>query len=202
MTGKIDYKELSKQFIGGQYEFCFDYPEFYKYIASKQFTTMVELGNYYGWSCCFLCNERKIYNEDFIVYAIDLHDMPLVKESLGTGYAEVDFMRQRQYRIFETNVKNHNLQDKISVIKSCSWEAASLFEDNSLDFVFVDADHQYESVRKDIMAWYPKIRKGGIIAGHDYLSEFRVADAVKSIFGERYQVWEEGVCHVWYTTRE
>lgn len=202
MKSIIGYKELSKQFVGGQYEFCFDYPGFYQYIASKKFNKMVELGNYYGWSSCFLCNERKTYDDNFIVYAVDLHDMPLVKESLGTGYAEIDFMRKRQFRLFETNVKNHNLQDYITVIKSCSWEAATLFEDNSVDFVFIDADHQYESVKKDITAWYPKIKIGGIMSGHDYISKFGVADAVNSFFGKRYQVWEEGLCNVWYTTKE
>lgn len=175
MIEKIGYEELSKQFAGGQHEFCFDYPGFYKFIASLQFTTMAELGNYYGWSSCFLCNERKRYNQNFILYAVDLHDMPLVKESLGIGYAEVEFMRKRQYRIFEDNVKKHDLQDQISVIKSCSWKAASLFQENSIEFVFIDADHQYESVRKDIMAWYPKMKKGGIISGHDFHHSFRFA---------------------------
>lgn len=196
-----DYKELCKQFIGYQYEFCFDYPEFYRYIASLKFTDMVELGNYYGWSCCFLCNERMKYDHNFKLYAVDLHDMPLVEESQGIGYAELDFMRKRQFKIFESNVKKHNLTDKIITIKSCSWEAANKFMDESVDFVFVDADHQYESVKKDIMAWYPKIKHGGIIAGHDYISEFRVADAVKKIFGNRYHVWEEGTCNVWYKTK-
>lgn len=202
MKSEINYEELSKQFLGGQYEFCFDYPGFYKFIASKKFEKMVELGNYYGWSSCFLCKERMKYGGDFTLFAVDLHDMPLVSESRGTGYAEVDFMRKRQFNFFKSNVEKHNLQEKIQTIKSCSWEAATQFDDNSLDFVFVDADHQYESVKKDIIAWYPKLKVGGIIAGHDYISEFRVADAVKEIFHKRFDVWEEGICKVWYTSKE
>ena len=49
-----------------------------------------------------------------------------------------------------------------------SWDAAVNFADESIDFVFIDADHSYESVKKDIEAWLPKIRKNGIISGHDY----------------------------------
>ena len=36
------------------------------------------------------------------------------------------------------------------------------------DFVFIDAEHSYEAVKRDIGLWYPKIRSGGLLAGHDY----------------------------------
>jgi lipopolysaccharide biosynthesis glycosyltransferase len=70
------------------------------------------------------------------------------------------------------------------------------FEDSSLDFVYIDARHDYDSVLKDIKLWYPKVRKGGIIAGHDYLdgeyafeenkhsTVFGVKKAVDEFFGE------------------
>ena len=50
-----------------------------------------------------------------------------------------------------------------------SVEAASLFENGSFDFVYLDADHSFESVWQDLSVWYPKIRIGGILAGHDFL---------------------------------
>ena len=53
-------------------------------------------------------------------------------------------------------------------IRSPSVEAASRFEDNTLDFVFIDASHEYEDVKNDINAWLPKVKNGGILAGHDY----------------------------------
>lgn len=43
------------------------------------------------------------------------------------------------------------------------------FLDNSLDFVYIDADHRYEMVVKDLEMWYTKIRSGGILAGHDFI---------------------------------
>ena len=46
--------------------------------------------------------------------------------------------------------------------------AARLFEDESLDFIYQDASHSYNGVKRDIDAWYPKLKKGGILAGHDY----------------------------------
>jgi len=54
------------------------------------------------------------------------------------------------------------------VIRDFSVPAASTFGDDSLDFVYIDANHSYEDVMKDIIAWTPKVKKGGIVAGHDY----------------------------------
>jgi len=46
--------------------------------------------------------------------------------------------------------------------------AAAKFEDKSLDFVFIDGDHSYNGVKKDIELWLPKIKSTGWIGGHDY----------------------------------
>jgi len=52
-----------------------------------------------------------------------------------------------------------------------SLEAVNFFEDNSLDFVYLDGNHKFDFVIRDIIEWSKKIRKGGIISGHDYNSE-------------------------------
>jgi predicted O-methyltransferase YrrM len=49
-----------------------------------------------------------------------------------------------------------------------STQAAQRFEDNSIDAVIIDADHQYVSVREDLAAWVPKVKRGGIVAGDDF----------------------------------
>lgn len=56
----------------------------------------------------------------------------------------------------------------LKIIRKYSCDAARDFKDGSLDFVYIDADHTYEGVKADIESWYPKIRSGGIISGHDY----------------------------------
>ena len=55
-----------------------------------------------------------------------------------------------------------------TVIRKLSMEAVNEFENNSLDFVYIDANHQFDSVVEDIIHWTKKVRKGGIVAGHDY----------------------------------
>lgn len=68
--------------------------------------------------------------------------------------------------------------------KMTSREAAAHFDDASLDFVYLDADHNYEFVREDILLWMPKIRKGGLLAGHDYCAqEHDVMKAVDELVG-------------------
>jgi predicted O-methyltransferase YrrM len=49
-----------------------------------------------------------------------------------------------------------------------SLEAAQLFADGSLDFVYIDASHEYEDVKADIQAWLPKMKRNAILSGDDF----------------------------------
>ena len=53
-------------------------------------------------------------------------------------------------------------------IRLPSVKAARCFEDGELDFVFIDGEHSYEAAKADIETWWPKVRSGGILMGHDY----------------------------------
>ena len=57
--------------------------------------------------------------------------------------------------------------NRASIIKDYTTEAAHQFEDGSLDFVFIDADHGYEGCLRDIKAWHKKVKPGGRVIGHD-----------------------------------
>lgn len=59
--------------------------------------------------------------------------------------------------------------ERSRIVREPSVVAAATFAERSLDFVYIDAAHDLESVREDIAAWYPRVRPGGILAGHDYL---------------------------------
>lgn len=63
-----------------------------------------------------------------------------------------------------------------------SQNAVTQFDDASLDFVYVDGDHRYEAVKDDLTLYLPKLRKGGVMAGHD-LSFNSVQLALKDVFG-------------------
>jgi predicted O-methyltransferase YrrM len=56
----------------------------------------------------------------------------------------------------------------VDLIQATSLDAVSNFADGFFDFVFIDAGHTYAEVKEDIEAWAPKVRKGGVVSGHDY----------------------------------
>jgi predicted O-methyltransferase YrrM len=66
--------------------------------------------------------------------------------------------------------KAHERLDLHNVVfmKQFSADAVKQFQDQSLDFVFIDGNHAYEYVKEDIEIWTPKVKKGGIVSGHDY----------------------------------
>lgn len=64
-------------------------------------------------------------------------------------------------------------------LRTESVKAASMFADGFFDFVYIDGDHEYNSVMADIKAWQPKVRVGGIVSGHDYRVSRETATAAR-----------------------
>lgn len=71
-------------------------------------------------------------------------------------------------KIFNDNMTKVQIRPYINVHIIDSSTAAGLFSDKSVDFCFVDASHMAEDVKRDIEAWWPKIKQGGVLGGHDY----------------------------------
>jgi hypothetical protein len=68
------------------------------------------------------------------------------------------------------------------ILRGGSLEAVKWVMDNTLDFAFIDASHSYEDVKADILAWLPKIKKGGYLFCHDYGLFEGVTRAVTEMF--------------------
>ncbi len=88
---------------------------------------------------------------------------------------------------YEDAAKNLKGMD-YTIIKKYSMDAVNDFEDGSLDFVYIDSNHTLPYVCADIFGWERKVRRGGIISGHDY--------AVIRGFGERGDPRVYDGCHV------
>lgn len=75
---------------------------------------------------------------------------------------------QAERHLAEARVRLSPFGDRAAFCRMESKEAAELQPDQSLDFVYIDANHAYQSVLRDLALWYPKVRRGGLVCGHDY----------------------------------
>ena len=106
----------------------------------------------------------------------------------------------RRYEATVNRLKDENA----TIIRKPSLAAAQEFEDRSLDFAYIDGDHRFDAVMTDIIFWTPKVRKGGIVAGHDYYHFYQsgVVDAVRVYtwahrITEWYVTWEKTATWLW-----
>lgn len=119
----------------------------------------VEVGSWKGRSASVIGKAVKALGKH--LYCVDHW-----RGSEGTSLIQTA-QNQDVYKIFEHNMRALELWDCIIPMVMDSLEASKEFEDNSIDFLFLDADHRYEPFKQDLEAWFPKIKKGGIICGHD-----------------------------------
>ena len=81
--------------------------------------------------------------------------------------------------------------DRSVIVRKYSNQAVEMFKDNSLDFVYLDANHKYEEVKADIEMWFPKLKSNGIISGHDFIEDgIRLVDGIPTDFGVQQAVKE------------
>ena len=152
--------------------------------ATPEGGTFVELGCYKGKSTSFIGVEIHKRKRDINFFAID---------SFQGATNSTDANEIKAYEniseIEESYTYNVSLiGNKIKTIVSLTDEAAQYFDDSSVDVVFVDGGHSYEVVKADILAWLPKVKKGGIISGHDFNAWEGVNKAVTEIFGTPHKV--------------
>lgn len=166
----------------------FSYPELYKSMVEKfsDNSHFVEIGSWKGKSTAYMAVEIANSNKKIQFDCVDTwHGSP----EHGDVYKDNDNL----YHLFLDNMST--LTDYYKPIRMRSDEAYKIYPDNSLDFVFIDANHSYESVKEDIINWLPKVKTGGVLAGHDYTiyhpGVVRAVDELfdKSLIISKYDCW-------------
>lgn len=126
-----------------------DIPKLFQELGFK---VGAEVGVYQGNYSHFLLKRG------FKLYGIDAWETyPGYKDQIANDVADA-------YVIAQENVKGRDC----ILIKGYSADVVKQFEDESLDFVFIDGNHIFEYVVEDIALWSKKVRKGGIVYGHDF----------------------------------
>jgi len=154
----------------------FDYQSLYRDMVklAPQDAVFVEVGSFMGCSTAFLGVEIINSRKNIKLHCVDnwVGDEGCTEPSVTNDELRLKFIE---------NVSP--ISCILNVITGDSAISASLFDDNSIDFVFIDANHTYPAVKADISAWYPKVKVGGWICGHDYEDGRGVVPAVNEAFG-------------------
>ena len=140
----------------------FDSPNVYKMLVenSRNDGKIVELGAWKGRSSAFLVVEAYNKSPKIEVHIVDTW-----------GGNPFDGSQDQSNDLYDKFISNMSLLARpYQAYRMTTNEAVGFFKDESLDAVFIDADHSYGAVKMDIENWMPKVRKGGILAGHDYNS--------------------------------
>ncbi len=184
-------------------------------MVLKDNIMIAEVGSWKGFSTSVLA--KAVVNHNGKVFAVD-HWMGSEEVKHHERLKAVDI-----YSIFKRNMIALGVWDIVHPMVMDSQTASQIFADGILDLVFIDADHRYESFKKDIWSWLPKLRDGGILCGHDcegYYSKYPeevkkmieehlgddyireiichpgVAKALHECFQDRYQIMPNSI--VWY----
>lgn len=125
-------------------------------IDQNNFTTMIEVGIDTGKTTFYLLDNVP----SITIYAIDMNIKKFYNKEIEKKYG-----------------------NRLIPIQGVSYNIADQIPDNSVDLIFIDADHSYDAVKKDILAFTPKLKKGGILTGHD-IDYPGVNKAVHELIGE------------------
>lgn len=158
--------------------------DLHKLVNSLELEVGAEIGTQQGLYAKYL-----LENTDLFLYLVDIwkhlddyHDIANVTD------------KEHEANLILTKQSVAPFAGRYEIIRDFSVSAATRFSKAELDFVYIDANHSYQATMDDLNAWYPKVRIGGLIAGHDFLdgddicgSEFGVKSAVTEFMEEKGQ---------------
>jgi precorrin-6B methylase 2 len=150
---------------------------------------LCEVGCWKGFTTAALCEVARVKKGH--VWAVDHW-----KGNEG-AWCEKVAKEKDIYMLFEHNLKSLGFWDMLTILKMDSVSASQQVENESLDFVFIDGDHRYKGVLDDINSWMPKLRYGGIMAGHDLEHHYwDLSDTLQEAYRTQLEVDFAGGAHM------
>lgn len=166
----MNYNEANKKYklehIQGWMDNC-DMIWLFEKAKEMKNANIVEIGCWKGKSTGAIISGLSLDNK------ISCIDSWIGEDGVTSGeYSEAE----KAFEIFKNNISKFNL--KPNIIKKSSLDAANDFEEKSVDWIFLDADHSVEGVMRDLSVWKGKIKDGGLLSGHDWQFD-TVKNAIK-----------------------
>jgi hypothetical protein len=152
-------------------------------LPKREPCTVIEVGTWRGKT------SRQILERchNATLYMIDRWECPTTDDSYFNSGSETARLPQAKYDeaydiCFYLALKHGK---RAQIIRSDSVAAAAGFEDGTVDLIFIDGDHSYDGVKRDILAWKKKVKRGGWLGGHDYAhpDQGEVKRAVDELIG-------------------
>ena len=168
-TKQIILEKLQPEF--NQIPGWFSYEHLYNEMVENgtDGNVFVELGAWLGKSTNHMATLIKDSNKDIKFTTVDTWkgtDGEEIHNTIVNGFGGDIFSEFMENTILSNNSKSFN------VIKDTSENASSQFQNNSIDFIMLDAGHTYDSLKSDLNFWYHKVKPGGVISGDDYGGSF------------------------------
>ncbi|MDR3646467.1 MAG: class I SAM-dependent methyltransferase [Candidatus Babeliales bacterium] len=158
------------------------------FIKKLNPTTVIEVGTWLGVTAFLIAKQlgkqSKLYVVDPWEDYEEMHAFPEYQKRMPTSYWQ-----------FLSNCIHMKLTHKIIPIKMKSIQASKALNINA-DLIFIDACHTEEDVYQDIMAWYPKVKKGGICCGDDWWWPSVKKGVARAIAELKLEVYSED--NFWY----
>lgn len=162
--------------------------------TAKDNDIFIEVGTFMGESLHCLINKIIVSNKKINLYSVDKFDLDFMlrenndkydtneyghplERPMGNGETPEAYIKKfgthKALLIdFFNKLKESN---KEKYLKGClvgqSWDLAEIFCKKTIHFCFIDAGHSYGAVKKDLEAWYPKMKDNGLFCGHDWFGE-------------------------------
>lgn len=177
--GKNVYDRLASGADWSSVPGFFNYRLYYDLMADRlqDGDIAAEVGVWLGRSLCYLAMRLKEKGKKVKLIAVD----GFSGEAGQLAHREVVQAHRGNFRAaFEANLERCGVRDMVTIIEGDSAGSAAQVADGSLAFCYIDAAHDYASVKRDVAAWAPKVRVGGVLGGHDAQHE-EVTRAVKEL---------------------
>lgn len=158
---------------------------FYGFCVANapQTAHFVEIGSYKGRSSSFMAVEIIRSGKQIRFDCVDTWQGS-IEHQAGQSHEDPDVVSGLLYETFLENMRP--VAGRYNAVRMPSVQAAEIYGNDTLDWVFIDASHDYDNVVADIRAWLPKVRPGGMISGHDHFHgpvKQAVADTIGAVDG-------------------